>query len=457
MVFSSIRFLFFFLPVLLFVYYISPKKLRNSVLFLFSLLFYYMGEKNYVILLLFSCFVNYIVGLGMEKYKKKALLIGLTFNLGILFYYKYTNFFLETFSNLFSLSTPILSIGLPLGISFFTLQNISYLVDVYLKKVECQKNFFQYATYITLFPQLIAGPIIRYNDIYSSLENREESMYLFGKGARRFVIGLAKKILLADAFYNLYTSILGSTMTMMSYLFVAIGFTLQIYYDFSGYSDMAIGLGNLFGFHFKENFDYPLVASSVTEFFRKWHISLSSFLKEYIYIPLGGSKKGTLKTIRNLGIVWILTGLWHGASWNFVLWGLYFFVLLTLEKFVFKKYLKKGFCSSIFTFCFVVISFVIFSLTDINEIFIFLKGMFGIGVPFVNQESIYYLKNNFVLLLMAFIGISPYVKNKIEILKKGKLKKGIIIGEGIGFILLFLLVIATIISSSFQPFLYFRF
>ncbi len=458
MVFSSISFLFFFLPLLFFCYFLVPKRAKNYVLLLFSFIFYYFGEKEYVLLLLFSCFVNYICGLLIgRKHQKRYLVIGLIINIGLLFYYKYTNFFLGTFSNIFNLSSTTLKIILPLGISFFTFQNISYLVDVYRKDVDSQKNFFTYCTYIALFPQLVAGPIVRYKDVCEQLENRKESIVLFGQGVTRFIIGLGKKVIIADVFYYLYTTIMMSEMTVLSYWVVALSFTFQIYYDFSGYSDMAIGLGKMFGFEFKENFNYPLIASSITDFWRRWHMSLSSFFRDYVYIPLGGNRCTAIKNIRNIFIVWLLTGLWHGADWNFIFWGLYFFLFLIIEKFYLKKYLKNGFFSHSYTFLIIVFSFVIFTITDLTSLWTFLKGMFGIGVKFCNFESIYFIKNNIVIFLIAIIGMSPFLKNKINIARKGKYYKMIDIGEVVYLFAIFFIVIATIISSTFNPFIYFRF
>lgn len=457
MVFSSISFLFFFLPILFLCYFIIPRKWRNYCLLLFSLIFYFFGEKWYVLLLLFSCFVNYLCGLLIGKsHKKRYLVIGIMINIGLLFYYKYTNFFLGTFSNLFHIHANTLKIILPLGISFFTFQNLSYLVDVYRKDVDSQKNFFTYCMYISLFPQLVAGPIVRYKDVCEQLENRKENFQLFSQGVIRFVIGLGKKVLIADTFYHLYTYIMGTEMTLLSYWLVALSFTFQIYYDFSGYSDMAIGLGKMFGFEFKENFNYPLVASSITDFWRRWHMSLSSFFRDYVYIPLGGNRCSVMKNIRNIFVVWLLTGLWHGADWNFIFWGLYFFIFLIIEKFFLKKYLKKGILSHAYTFIVVIFSFVIFTITDLNSLFEFMKGLVGLDTIFSN-ESLYLLRNNFVIFLIAIIGMSPFVKNRINILKKGKLHKMIDFGEVIYFFSVFFLAVATIISSSFNPFIYFRF
>jgi len=457
MIFSSISFLFFFLPLLLLIYYLLPKKARNLILLIFSLIFYYFGEKWYVILLILSCFINYIIGIIIEKREKKAYLIfGLIFNLALLIYFKYTNFFIDTFNNIFSINIQTLKIVLPLGISFFTFQNISYLIDVYRRDTKSQKNFLSYATYITLFPQLVAGPIVRYKDIENELETRKESIPLFSEGIKRFVIGLAKKVLIADTIYNLYSRILLSEMSILTYWLVAIFFTLQIYYDFSGYSDMAIGLGKMFGFNLKENFAHPLVSPSITEFWRRWHMSLSSFFKDYIYIPLGGNRVSKLKHIRNIFIVWILTGFWHGASWNFILWGLYFFIFLLLEKLFLNKYLKGG-ISYIYTFIIVVISFVIFSITDFNEMFLFLKGMIGVGTKLINNESIYYLKISLTTLIISLLGIGKLLPNIIEKLKKGELNKITMYLEVLFIVLIFIASIASILSSTFTPFIYFRF
>lgn len=458
MLFSSISFLFFFLPCLLLCYFLSPKKLKNYVLLLFSLFFYYFGEKNYLILLIIVCLINYLFGLVIEKTEGKTwFILGITINIGILFYYKYTNFFLDTTFALINQKPPFLKIVLPLGISFFTFQNISYLCDVYKGKVTSQKNFFTYAMYITLFPQLIAGPIVRYQDVNEELKDRKETIKDFSEGITRFVLGLAKKVLLADGMYFFSTKLLESNMSFISYWLVAIAFSLQIYYDFSGYSDMAIGLGRMFGFHFKENFNYPFVATSITDFWRRWHISLSSFFKDYVYIPLGGNRSTKIKNIRNLFIVWLLTGFWHGASWNFFLWGMYFFILLIIEKAFLKKYLKGGLCSHFYTLFLVCISFVIFSFTDITELLELIKGMFTLNNGFINNDTLYYLKNYGILLLFCIIGCIPFIKNFVVKLQKGERNKWFS-GIAICYILcVFLISIARIISSTFQPFIYFRF
>ncbi len=458
MLFSSISFLFFFLPCLLLCYYLVPSKIKNYILLLFSLLFYFFGEKKYLLLLLAVCLTNYLFGRLLEKTNKKIVLIlGLASNIGILFYYKYTNFFLETAFSLFNQKAPFLNIVLPLGISFFTFQNISYLCDVYKKEVPSQKNFLTYCMYITLFPQLVAGPIVRYKDIEKELKQRKENYTLFSEGVTRLIIGLAKKVILADGMYTFSINLLASQNSFLTSWLIAIGFMLQIYYDFSGYSDMAIGLGKMFGFHFKENFDYPFTATSITDFWRKWHISLSSFFKDYVYIPLGGNRTTKWKNIRNIFIVWFLTGFWHGASWNFILWGIYFFILLIIEKFFLKKYVKQGFFSHLYTLFFVCISFVLFSFTDLFELGNFIKGMFTIKNGICNSDAIYYLKNNGILLLLAIIGCSPILKQTIKKIQKGKERKWFQGSSIFVLLTLFIISVAKIISSSFQPFIYFRF
>lgn len=458
MVFSSISFLFFFLPLIILLYFIVPKKFRNSILLIFSLIFYFFGEKWYVLLLLLSCLINYICGLLIAKLKnKRFLIIGLIFNIGLLIYYKYTNFFIDNFNSLFNISINNLKIILPLGISFFTFQNLSYLIDVYRGSVEEQRNFFTYATYIVLFPQLVAGPIVRYKDVVKELNERECSYSLFSSGVTRFVIGLGKKVLIADSLYNMCDVLMKSQMSVLSYWLVAIGFTFQIYYDFSGYSDMAIGLGRMFGFNFKENFNYPLISKSITEFWRRWHMSLSSFFRDYVYIPLGGNRGNFIKTLRNIFIVWFLTGMWHGASWNFVFWGLYFFVFLMIEKLFLKKYLKNGFFSRFYTIVVILISFVIFNITDVSNLFGLLKGMFGIGVPLINFESSYYIRVYFMILLISVLGMGPYLKDRINKMKGGKYIKMVNTLEVAWFLIIFILSVSVTLSSSFNPFIYFRF
>ena len=457
MLFSSITFLFYFLPILLIVYFVVPKKFKNLVLFIFSLFFYFYGEPKYGFLLLISCIINYIMGSLIEKHRKYAkvfLIITLVYNIGQLLYFKYLDFFIENVNNIFNTNIKFMYIVMPIGISFFTFQTISYVIDVYNKKVEASKSFLNFATYVCLFPQLVAGPIVRYETISEELKNRESNYDTFALGVKRFAIGLFKKVLIANLVGELCASLSVLTnQSVMSYVFQAVGFTLQIYFDFSGYSDMAIGLGLFFGFHFLENFTYPLVALSITDLCRRWHISLSSFFRDYVYIPLGGNRVSLLKWIRNIFVVWFLTGFWHGASWNFILWGLYFAVILVLEKKLYGKYLNKTkVFKYIYTTVLVVISFVIFNCETIGDIKIFLSSMFGFSnLPLVNSETLYYIRSYLVLLIIAIIASTPLLKVIGNKLKKLEFLEPVI------YIGIIILVTAYLIDSSFNPFLYFRF
>ena len=457
MLFSSITFLFYFLPILLIVYFVVPKKFKNLVLFIFSLFFYFYGEPKYGFLLLISCIINYIMGSLIEKHRKYAkvfLIITLVYNIGQLLYFKYLDFFIENVNNIFNTNIKFMYIVMPIGISFFTFQTISYVIDVYNKKVEASKSFLNFATYVCLFPQLVAGPIVRYETISEELKNRKSNYDTFALGVKRFAIGLFKKVLIANLVGELCASLSVLTnQSVMSYVFQAVGFTLQIYFDFSGYSDMAIGLGLFFGFHFLENFNYPLVASSITDFWRRWHISLSSFFRDYVYIPLGGNRVSLLKWIRNIFVVWFLTGFWHGASWNFILWGLYFAVILVLEKKLYGKLLNKTkVFKYIYTTVLVVISFVIFNCETIGDIKIFLSSMFGFSnLPLVNSETLYYIRSYLVLLIIAIIASTPLLKVIGNKLKKLEFLEPVI------YIGIIILVTAYLVDTSFNPFLYFRF
>ena len=457
MLFSSITFLFYFLPILLIIYFIVPKKFKNLVLFIFSLFFYFYGEPKYGFLLLLSCIINYIMGSLIDKHRKYGkifLIIALVYDIGSLLYFKYLDFFIENINNIFKSEIPLFHIIMPIGISFFTFQTVSYVVDIYNKKVEPSKSFLNFATYVCLFPQLVAGPIVRYETIASELKNRESNFDAFALGVKRFTIGLAKKVLIANLLGEMCTSLASlPNGSVMSYLCQAVGYTLQIYFDFSGYSDMAIGLGLFFGFHFLENFNYPLVASSITDFWRRWHISLSSFFRDYVYIPLGGNRVSLLKWIRNIFIVWFLTGFWHGASWNFILWGLYFASFLVLEKKIYGKYLNntKVF-KYIYTIVLVVISFVIFNSQSLNDIKIFLSSMFGLNnLPLINTETLYYIRSYLVLLIIAIIASTPLLKVIGNKLKKLEFLESVI------YIGIIILVTAYLVDTSFNPFLYFRF
>ena len=460
MLFSSITFLYYFLPILLIIYLIVPSKFKNIVLLIFSLLFYFYGEPKYIIILLLSCFINYIAGLLIEKYRshsKKILILVILYNIMQLLYFKYTDFFITNINTMFNLNIGLLRVIMPIGISFFTFQTLSYVVDVYKKEVESSKKFFDFATYVSLFPQLVAGPIVRYKTVSEELKSRKTNYQDFANGIRRFIIGLAKKILIANVIGELCASLTAmESITVISSWINAIGFTLQIYFDFSGYSDMAIGLGLMFGFHFLENFNYPFIAKSITDFWRRWHMSLSSFFRDYVYIPLGGNRVSKLKWIRNIFVVWFLTGFWHGAAWNFIIWGLYFAVLLVLEKKIWGKYLEKTkIFKYIYTLFFVVISFTIFNSNSLNEVITSFKNMFFLNnIDFINTETIYHIRNYIVILLIGIVASTPLMKN---IFIKIKSNKFVSVLEVIYIFVLLIVVTSFLIDSSFNPFLYFRF
>ena len=423
MLFSSITFLYFFLPLLIIIYFLIPNKFKNLILLIFSLIFYFLGEPKYIFILLLSCIVNYIIGKFIEKYKYKKILliIGIIFNVSLLFVFKYTDFFIENFNNLFNSNIPFTYIIMPIGISFFTFQALSYIIDIYNKKHKSADNIIDFMTYICLFPQLIAGPIVRYSTIDEELRNRKVTFDKFSSGIKRFIIGLSKKVLIANVLGELITLFYEGS--VVSAWLNPILFTLQIYFDFSGYSDMAIGLGLIFGFTFLENFNYPLIASSITDFWRRWHISLSSWFKDYVYIPLGGNRVNKLRWIRNIFVVWFLTGLWHGAEWNFIIWGLYFGIILLIEKLFLGKIIEKTkILKYFYTSFLIIISFLIFSTTTVSSIVISLKDMFFMSdIPFINNETIYYLKSYLILIIISLIASTPLIKNLISKLKNYKL------------------------------------
>lgn len=463
MIFSSITFLFYFLPIVLAIYYIVPKKIKNIVLLISSFIFYAYGEPRYVFLMIFSILVTYIFGRLIDKYKNtkyvKGILISANcINLGLLVYFKYIDFIIQNINLWLSAQIDLLHVLLPIGISFYTFQTISYLVDVYRGEVEVQKNFLNLAVYVSLFPQLIAGPIVRYKDIQNQIEDRKCTIEKFAIGIRRFIIGLGKKVLIANLLGELINIFLVSNdKSVIFYWLYAIAGMLQIYFDFSGYSDMAIGLGNMLGFKFPENFNYPYIATSITDFWRRWHISLSSWFRDYIYIPLGGNRVSVIKNIRNILIVWLLTGLWHGAAWNFVIWGMYFGVLLIIEKKFLLKYIEKmpKIVRIIYTNFIVMISFIIFNGEGTTQILENIQGLFGInGTPLISTESIYYLKSYFIIILIGIIGSTPILK---RITNKEKIQKIVNILEPIALMLIFIISTSYIIDGSFNPFLYFRF
>lgn len=466
MLFSSIPFLYFFLPCVLLLYFAVPKCLKNGVLMLVSLFFYAWGEPKYVFLMAATILIGYITGILIEKFKGKALSkvflgISVAVDLGFLAYFKYADFFISNFNAATGLSLPLLRIALPIGISFYTFQIMSYSVDVYRGDVPVQKNPIDLAAYVTMFPQLIAGPIVRYADIAVQLKTRTHSFEKAAEGIRRFVIGLAKKILIANTLGELCDVFRSSEeKAVLYYWLYAVAFALHIYFDFSGYSDMAIGLGKTLGFDFLENFNYPFISSTVTEFWRRWHMSLGSWFRDYVYIPLGGNRVSKPKWFFNIFVVWLLTGFWHGAAWNFIVWGLFFAVLLVLEKLFLKKFLEKTkIIKRIYIALAVLISFVIFNSTDMSEAFEYVGAMFGAGsVPLVSAEMLYYLKSYAVVLVLAAVGSTPIVKNTaMRLYNSKKTGKFMNVLEPVVLVGLLVVMTAYLVDGSFNPFLYFRF
>ena len=466
MLFSSIPFLYYFLPSVLILYFLVPKKLKNTVLLISSLVFYGWGEPKYVIMMVASIIIGFVSGLLIEatneKSKKKLILtINIIINLGFLGFFKYSNFFIENFNNVTGLSLKLLNVALPIGISFYTFQILSYAVDVYRGTVKAQKNLINLATYITMFPQLIAGPIVRYSDIVDSLTERKINFEKISTGLRRFIIGLSKKILLANALGELCVTFKASDdKSLLFYWLYAVAFCLQVYFDFSGYSDMAIGLGKILGFEFMENFNFPFISKSIAEFWRRWHISLGSWFRDYVYIPLGGNRVKKSKWFFNILVVWFLTGFWHGAAWNFIIWGLYFVIFLVFEKTTVGKFITKTHVlNRIYTLFFIIISFVIFDAVNMSEAFSYIKAMVGLGdIPLDSNEFIYYFKEYAVILLLGLIGATPFVKKTATKLTEIKGVKVIVsVLEPIILIFLLVLVTAYLVDGSFNPFLYFRF
>lgn len=463
MVFASITFLYYFLPVFLILYFVVPKKYKNLVLLLFSLIFYFYGEPKYILLMLIEVLFAYFMTLSLEKNKSKSLLIVVvSFHLLLLCIFKYFNFIISNINSIFSSNISLLNIVLPIGISFYTFQIISYEVDVYRGKVKASKNLIEFMTYVFLFPQLIAGPIVRYESVNKELKSRKVKFEDFSNGVNRFIIGLFKKVVIANNIGELCDTLVGSTeVSVLLYWILGIGYMLQIYFDFSGYSDIAIGIGKMIGFKFPENFNYPYIADSVTNFWRRWHMTLSSWFKDYVYIPLGGNRVSTLKHIRNIFIVWMLTGLWHGASWNFIIWGLYFGIILIIEKYFLNKVLEKlpKAIRIIYTSFVVMISFIIFSSEDLGSALTIIKGLFSFkSLEFSNNFILYYVKSYGFILIMGIIFSTPLLKNVIEKLRSKKILNNIInIIEVIVILLILLIVTSMLIDSSYNPFLYFRF
>lgn len=467
MVFSSLTFLFLYLPLVLLVYFAVPKKMKNAILFIFSLIFYAWGEPIYVGLMIFSTVLDYCCGKAVDKYRgtKKAkvgLLVSVFVNLGLLCLFKYTDFIIGTVNGIFGSSIPLLGLPLPIGISFYTFQTMSYTIDVYRGDAKVQNNIISFGAYVALFPQLIAGPIVRYQTIADQVDERVHSFDKFGEGAKRFICGLGKKVLLANNIGLLWDTISKTEISNLSVLSAWLGifaFAFQIYFDFSGYSDMAIGLGKIFGFEFLENFDYPYTSKSVTEFWRRWHISLGTWFRDYIYIPLGGNRRGKWIQLRNIAVVWLLTGFWHGASWNYVAWGVFYGVLLIIEKFFLLEKLKRApaFVGGLWTGLCVLVGWVLFAFEDIGHGIAYLGTMFGVGASLGGSKALYQLTSYLPLLAVCAVAATPIgsqlYKKINEKWKTGALAAVDVAGiSGIAF-----LCIAYLISGSYNPFLYFRF
>ena len=458
MVFSSVLFIFRFLPIAMILYFLTPNKFKNLTLLLVSLIFYSWGEPKYFLIMVASIFVDYFVSRGIEKSRnnKKVsimlLSISILFNLGILFFFKYFNFFLENINNILGLSLKYVKITLPLGISFYTFQTMSYTIDVFLGKVKAEKNIINFGAFVCLFPQLIAGPIVKYTDINLELKHRKIDIKQIQDGIELFILGLGSKVLIANNIGAFWTEVEGKGFdgigTVIAWISV-LAFAFQIYFDFSGYSLMAIGLGKILGFNFPKNFNYPYISKSITEFWRRWHITLGSWFKEYVYIPLGGNRVGKLRIYINLFIVWFLTGFWHGASYNFILWGLYFFVLISIEKaFLFKFLEKYKIISHIYSIFFILLGWTIFAVVDLEQLKILLKQMFSISK---NNQWIYYVRNYGTTFIIAAALATPIVKNIYNKIIKSDILNTIIL------MVIFLISIAYLVDATYNPFLYFRF
>lgn len=473
MVFSSLLFLFRFLPVVLTVYYMVPRFLRNFVLFLFSLIFYAWGEPIYILLMLGSIMVSYTSGILIDEFHKMGkmraakgiLIVSSIVSLSLLGFFKYADFMIETVNYFSGTGIAMLNIALPIGISFYTFQTLSYTIDVYRGEACVQKNLISFGTYVTMFPQLIAGPIVQYKTIDRQLRVRRETVEQFAKGIHRFLIGLGKKVLLADNVGTLWNTIQAFNYDKIPILTAWMGiaaFTFQIYFDFSAYSDMAIGLGHMFGFRFLENFNYPYISKSITEFWHRWHISLSTWFREYVYIPLGGNRVPRWHHICNILIVWLLTGIWHGASWNFILWGVYYGVLLLIEKFLLGKYLKKLPIVFQHMYCmfFVMLGWSFFAFNDLGHGMEFIKSLFGIyGQGFLNRETMYLFCNNIFLLGFCILGSTKLPQRIGEWILTRVVHQNImkIIVQNAFYISVFIFSVAWLVDATFHPFLYFRF
>lgn len=468
MVFSSLLFLFLFLPVFILLYYLSPMRIRNAILLVTSLIFYAWGEPIYIFIMIFSTVFDYMNGILIESYRHRkaiargALIMSMIGSLGILGFFKYASFIVDTINLLFRLNLQAADLPLPVGISFYTFQTMSYIIDVYRGRVPAQKNLISFGAYVTMFPQLVAGPIVKYGDIAGQLVKRKVTLERFGEGAELFIRGLAKKVLLANNIGLLWASVKAMPAGEVSVLSAWLGivaFTLQIYFDFSGYSDMARGLGRMIGFDFMENFNYPYLSKSITEFWRRWHISLGAWFREYIYIPLGGNRTGMLKQLRNVTIVWFITGLWHGASWNYIIWGLYFGLFVTVEKIFLMKWLQllPPFISHVYTLMIVIIGWVFFEFEHLPAAITYIGTMFGAGaIGFIDSRSLYYLSTNALFMLLLVLCATPFPSILLTSIRTKLTRFGSIAVLAIYFILL-VASTAYLVYATYNPFLYFRF
>ena len=468
MVFSSIPFLFFFLPFFLLLYFIVPFKYKNIILLIFSLIFYAWGEPIYILLMVFSSVVDYFNGLMIyknkdnPKKKKLFLIFSIMVNLSLLGFFKYIDFIIKNINDIFNIYIPLLRLGLPIGISFYTFQTMSYSIDVYRGEVKPEKKFLNFMTYVSMFPQLIAGPIVRYETIAKELHKREINYNKFSEGFLRLLRGIFKKVLIANNVGYLFTLITNmpvNEVTQSLGLLAIIAFTFQIYFDFSGYSDMAIGMGKMLGFTYLENFNYPYIATSITDFWRRWHISLSSFFKDYVYIPLGGSRVSKILNIRNILVVWLLTGIWHGAEWNFILWGVYYGIILLIEKFILKDVIDKfpKWLKHIYTLIFVLIGWIIFAFNDMTMLKDYFKIILGINTKFIDSNFLFYFKNYFIILIIATIFSMPVyhiIEEKILNIKNKYISNTLIT---ISYLVLFIISLSYLVADTYNPFLYFRF
>ena len=468
MLFSSITFLYYFLPAVIFLYFIVPFKFKNFILMIVSLFFYAWGEPTYVFLMIGVSLISYIFGFLIDRFRenkklsKLFMFVSLISSFSILAIFKYADFFIENVNSIFNSNIALLKLALPIGISFYTFQIASYTIDLYWGNIKLQKSFIKFMTYVSMFPQLIAGPIVRYSDIEKEIDDRKITRADVAYGVRRFTLGLSKKILLANVLGEFVDIVKTSKEISVLYMWLyVVAYALHIYFDFSGYSDMAIGLGKAFGFTFPENFNYPYISKSITEFWRRWHLTLSTWFRDYIYIPLGGNRVSKLKWYRNILVVWAFTGLWHGASWNFVIWGLMFAAILVLEKLFLGKLLEKmpTILKRIYTLLIVFISWVVFDATSLAQITERLSIMFGLGgVPLVTTETLYYLKSYLIVFVIGIIGATPLPSMLVKkISDKETWHKFVNLAEVVVLPLLLVVSTAYLVDGSFNPFLYFRF